>query len=193
MSSNACTLGRAALLAGDTGRALKSADAVVALSVLACGGSMATFDPRVHAARPFGGPAISASVSAGIVGDGLPGTGARLQDPYGLQLRAAAQRRRSGLPGPDVEIVELDMNAAMENPLIAGRSATAHTPARMGSTWPSRTGTFSSVTWPARSISCASPLPVWVSGPWRVLSLLCDPAMTGVTRFLTDGTPAPRA
>ena len=53
------------------------------------------------------------------MGDEAPGTGARLQDPYGLrcapQLNGAAQDSLDRM----IEIVELDMNAAMENPLIA--------------------------------------------------------------------------
>ena len=52
MSSNACTLGRAALLAVEATRVLASADALVSLSVLACGGDLAAFDPRVHEAAP---------------------------------------------------------------------------------------------------------------------------------------------
>jgi histidine ammonia-lyase len=188
MSSNACTLGRAALLAGDTGRALKSADAVVALSVLACGGSMATFDPRVHAARPLGGPAASAQRVRGIVGDEARGTGARLQDPYGLrcapQLNGAAQDSLDRM----IEIVELDMNAAMENPLIAG-VGNAHPAGADGIDVALSNGNFLISDLAGSLDQLRIALAGVGLGSLARLSLLCDPAMTGVTRFLTDGTP----
>ena len=189
MSSNACTLGRAALLASDVARIISSADAVVGLSALACDGNLAAFDPRVHAARPFRGPSTSAGRVRDILGEGAPGVGARLQDPFGLrcapQLNGAAQDSLDRL----VEVVEVDINAAAENPLIAGdgrAGATADTPKGDVAL---ANGNFLTSELAIALDQLRSTLAGIGLGSLARLSLVCDPSITGVTRFLTDGTP----
>jgi histidine ammonia-lyase len=195
MSSNACTLGRAALLAVDADRVLRSVDAVVGLSVLACRGSLATFDPRVHAARPLGGPSVSAQRVRAIVGEDAPGVGARLQDPYGL--RCAPQLDGAALGALDrlVDSLELDMNAATENPLIAGGDL-ARPPSgadagggagALDVALPNGNFLLSELAGALDHLRNA--LAGVGLGSLARLSLVCDPAITGVTRFLTDGTP----
>src|SRR4051794_38060491 len=55
MSSNAVSIGQAALVFHDATRLLESALAVTALSYEATGADLAVLDPRVHAARPHRG------------------------------------------------------------------------------------------------------------------------------------------
>ena len=188
MSSNACTLGRAALLATDAARLVASADAVAGLSALACGGNLAAFDPRVHAARPFRGPSISARRVREVLGDGLPGVAASLQDPFGLrcapQLNGAAQDSLDRLVG----IVEVDINAAAENPLIAGDGCAGAIAGDDGDVALAN-GNFLTSELAVALDQVRSTLAGVGLGSLARLSLACDPSMTGVTRFLTDGTP----
>jgi len=188
MSSNACTLGRAALLASDASRMLSSVDAVVAFSVLACGGGLAAFDPRVHASRPFNGPSRSARRVREMLGDSY-GAGERLQDPFGIrcapQLNGAAQDSLDRL----IEVLEADFNSAMENPLIA-RDENAGTPGgRRTDEVALANGNFLTTELAGVLDQLRSTLAGVGLGSLARLGLLCDPSMTGVTKYLTDGTP----
>jgi len=189
MSSNACTLGRAALLVDGVTRALSSADAVVALSVLACGGGLAAFDPRVHAAHALRGPAVSSARVRRVLGDQAPGTGARLQDPYGLrcapQLNGAAKDSLDRL----VEILQGDINAAAENPLIASGDDGVAPCAGEGHDLALPNGNFFTGELAGALDQLRNALASVGLGSLARLSLVCDPSITGVTRFLTDGTP----
>ncbi len=189
MSSNACTLGRAALLVDDVTRALSSADAVVALSLLACGGSLAAFDPRVHAAHAFRGPSVSSARVRKLLGDDAPGTGVRLQDPYGLrcapQLNGAAQDSLERL----IEILHSDINAAAENPLITSGDNDAVPHAGGGNDLALPNGNFFTSELAGALDQLRNALASVGLGSLARLSLVCDPSITGVTRFLTDGTP----
>ncbi len=196
MSSNACTIGRAALLATDAARILSSADAVVGFSLLACDGTRSAFDPRVFAARPFRGPALSARRVREIVGD--KAAGPRLQDPFGLrcapQVNGAAQDSLDRLVG----VLEVEVNAAAENPLIVGGGPPGATDGgeRPGATDGAEgsEGTLPNGNFLASELAGAldhlrNTLAGVGLGSLARLSLTCDPSMTGASRFLTDGTP----
>jgi histidine ammonia-lyase len=122
-SSNAATLGEAALACADLERLNRAAVLIAALSLLAVRGSAEPFAAAVQQARPHPGQQRVAAAVRELI-DGQLDPPARLQDPYGY--RALAQ-----VHGPAVDaavhaeqIVTIDINAASENPLVdpAGRT-----------------------------------------------------------------------
>ena len=123
-SSNAATLGEAALACADLTGLNRAAVVIAALSLLAVRGSAEPFAGPVQLARPHPGQQqVAAAVRELIAAD--PGTPARLQDPYGY--RAFPQ-----VHGPAVEavahaqqVVTAEINAASENPLIDPAAHTA--------------------------------------------------------------------
>ncbi|GAA1538799.1 aromatic amino acid ammonia-lyase [Actinomadura kijaniata] len=124
ISSNAATLGEAALAVADLRALLDAATVVTALSLLAVRGSEEPYAPTVHEACPHPGQVEAAAAVRTLLAFDHP-TPARIQDPYGY--RAFPQ-----VHGPALEaaryaenVVTREVNAAAENPLIdvAGRTA----------------------------------------------------------------------
>ena len=123
ISSNAATIGEAALACADLGELLEVATLIAAFSHLAAAASTEPYAEPVHAARPHPGQQAVAAVMRGLLA-GETGLASRIQDPYGY--RALPQ-----VHGPAVDaawhaeqIVTSEVNAAAENPLIdvAGRA-----------------------------------------------------------------------
>jgi histidine ammonia-lyase len=123
ISSNAATLGEAALACHDLGELLQAAMPIAALSHLAVDASAEPLAAQVHQARPHPGQQMVAATLRGLL-DGETGPAARIQDPYGY--RALPQ-----VHGPAIDAlrhadqtVTVELNAAAENPLIdvAGRT-----------------------------------------------------------------------
>jgi histidine ammonia-lyase len=123
ISSNAATIGEAALACTDLGELLEVATLIAAFSHLAAAASTEPYAEPVHAARPHPGQQAVAAVMRGLLA-GESGLASRVQDPYGY--RALPQ-----VHGPAVDaarhaeqIVTSEVNAAAENPLIdvAGRA-----------------------------------------------------------------------
>ena len=116
MSSNASTLGEAAVAAHRLDTVLRSAEAVAALSFLAALGDPVVLDERVQAARPHPGQAAVAHHLRELVGPGLPP--GRRQDPLCLrclpQVHGAVRDAHTDLRG----VLAVDLNAAGENPLL---------------------------------------------------------------------------
>jgi histidine ammonia-lyase len=117
ISSNAATLGDAALACHDLAGLLGSAVTLAALSLFAVRGSLQPYAAAVHRARPHAGQQRVAGEVRGLLAcEHLSPT--RVQDPYGY--RAFPQ-----VHGPAVEALEraeraitTELNAAAENPLI---------------------------------------------------------------------------
>ncbi|MFC4906060.1 aromatic amino acid lyase [Actinomadura gamaensis] len=115
MSSNAATLGEAALAVTDLREALDASVVIAALSMLAVRGSREAYAPAVHVAQP-----VQAEVAAAVrslLAYELD-TPARIQDPYGYRafpqvhapaLEAARHAERT---------VTRVINSAAENPLV---------------------------------------------------------------------------
>ncbi|WP_019633135.1 aromatic amino acid ammonia-lyase [Actinomadura atramentaria] len=123
ISSNAATLGEAALAVADLGTLLSASTVVTALSLLAAHGSEEPYAPAVHDACPHPGQRATATAMRTLLAFDHPVPG-RIQDPYGY--RAFPQ-----VHGPALEaleyaerVVEREINAAAENPLVdvAGRT-----------------------------------------------------------------------
>ena len=117
-SSNAATLGEAALAICDLRRLLTGATVTAALSLLAVDGSAEPYAPAVHEACPHPGQQEVAAEMRGLLDGGWPQP-ARIQDPYGY--RAYPQ-----VHGPMVDsaryaedVITREINAAAENPLYA--------------------------------------------------------------------------
>jgi histidine ammonia-lyase len=126
MSSNASTLGEAAVATHRLDTVLRSAESVAAMAFLASRADPVVLDERVQAARPHPGQAAVATHLRALIG---PGTGAaRRQDPLCLrclpQVHGAARDAHSDLVG----VLRVELNAAGENPLldpVAGQALTS--------------------------------------------------------------------
>jgi histidine ammonia-lyase len=117
LSSNAATVGEAALACCDLAALARAAIVVAALSHCAAGASAEPYAAAVHEARHYAGQGEVAAVLRAMVGSGS-GRAARIQDPYGY--RALPQ-----VHGPAVDAiaqaeraVRAELNAAAENPLV---------------------------------------------------------------------------
>ncbi len=117
LSSNAATIGEAALACADLADLLLAAIVIAALSHRAVTASTEPYAAPVHEVKSHPGQRAVAAQLRGLLAD--DGTGsARIQDPYGY--RALPQ-----VHGPAVDaaryadrITAIEMNAASENPLI---------------------------------------------------------------------------
>jgi histidine ammonia-lyase len=115
LSSNAATVGEAALVCSDLAWLLRAAIVIAALSHRAVSGSAEPYAAAVHEARRYPGQRAVAAALRDLVGTEPAG---RIQDPYGY--RALPQ-----VHGPAVDAVRLadlavtaELNAAGENPLV---------------------------------------------------------------------------
>ncbi|WP_018564392.1 aromatic amino acid lyase [Streptomyces sp. PsTaAH-124] len=129
LSSNALTLGQAALACHDLDVLLRATHAVAALSLAAVSGSLEAYAPEVHALRPYRGAArAAAEVRRLLGGPGGTGTGGarRIQDPFGF--RAFPQAHGPALDAADAlrRVVRTEVNCPSENPLIGADGTTAH-------------------------------------------------------------------
>ena len=131
MSSSAVTLARAVLACEELSRLLDASHVVAALSYCALGGSAEAFAEEVHARRPHPGAVRTAAEMRRILWhEGELSPGRRIQDPFGL--RAFPQVQGAALDGVAQlrRILEIEINAAAENPLIdadSGRGVPSRT------------------------------------------------------------------
>jgi histidine ammonia-lyase len=119
MSSSAVTLAQAVLVREELSRLLDASHVVAALSYCALGGSAEAFAEQVHARRPHRGAVRTAAEMRRILWhEGEWGPGRRIQDPFGL--RAFPQVQGVALDGVEQlrRILEIEINAAAENPLV---------------------------------------------------------------------------
>ncbi|MGH3155956.1 MAG: aromatic amino acid ammonia-lyase, partial [Streptosporangiaceae bacterium] len=178
MSSNAATIGEAALACADLAELLDAATVVAALSFLAVNGSAESYCASVQEARPHPGQqAVAARMRRLLAGHALAPT--RIQDPYGY--RALPQ-----VHGPAVDAVHaleavlaVELNSAAENPLVDvegrevrhnGNFYTAYLGLALDA---ARTALFQTA-----ALSAAR------------LGTLVEPAFTGLRPFLADEAPA---
>ncbi len=117
LSSNAATVGEAALACCDLAGLLRAAVVIAALSHCAVSASTEPYAAAVHEARRYPGQRAVAARLRGLLGTDL-GPARRIQDPYGY--RALPQ-----VHGPAVDAVRdadravtAELNAAAENPLV---------------------------------------------------------------------------
>ncbi|MFG2607419.1 aromatic amino acid ammonia-lyase [Streptomyces sp. NPDC048514] len=128
ISSNALTLGQAALALHELRGLIGATQVVGALSLLAVDGSHEAYAAPVHAARPHRGSTEVARRMRELIGAAdrpTPPLG-RLQDPYGFrclpQIHGPAQDAADALE----QVLAVEINAAAENPLIAPEDLAAY-------------------------------------------------------------------
>ncbi|MEU8946356.1 aromatic amino acid ammonia-lyase [Streptomyces sp. NPDC048489] len=132
LSSNALTLGQSALACHDLGVLLRAAHVVAALSLCAIDASLEAYAPEVHLAHPHPPTQRAAARVRRLLGTaGTPWPPSpRVQDPFGFrcfpQAHGPASEAWSTLEG----VLAVDLNSAVENPLIgwdeAGVAPVAH-------------------------------------------------------------------
>lgn len=117
ISSNAATLGEAALAVADLRRLLRASIVIAALSLLATYGSLEPYAPAVHEACPHPGQQqVAAAMRTLLAYEGAsPG---RIQDPYGYRAFPQVHGPAVDASAYAEEIVTREINAAAENPLI---------------------------------------------------------------------------
>jgi len=128
ISSNALTLGQAALALHELRGLVEATQVVGALSLLAVDGSHEAYAAPVHAARPHRGSVEVARRMRELIGAEdrpTPPLG-RIQDPYGFrclpQIHGPAQDAADALE----EVLAIEINAAAENPLISPEDMAAY-------------------------------------------------------------------
>ncbi|MDH6550801.1 aromatic amino acid ammonia-lyase [Streptomyces sp. SAI-041] len=128
ISSNALTLGQAALALHELRGLIEATQVVAALSLLAVDGSHEAYAAPVHAARPHRGSAQVARRMRELIGAEdrpTPPLG-RIQDPYGFrclpQIHGPAHDAADALE----EVLAIEINAAAENPLISPEDMAAY-------------------------------------------------------------------
>ena len=131
MSSNAATLGEAALACHDLRGLVSSAVVIAALSLLAVRGSLEPYAPAVHRDRPAGQQRVARRMRALLAGPGLASTGlastglagpahepARIQDSYGYRAFPQVHGPAADTLEYAARVVTGELNAASENPLV---------------------------------------------------------------------------
>ncbi|MGW0422435.1 aromatic amino acid ammonia-lyase [Streptomyces sp. NPDC003015] len=128
ISSNALTLGQAALALHELRGLVEATQVVGALSLLAVDGSHEAYAAPVHAARPHRGSVEVARRMRKLIGAEdrpTPPLG-RIQDPYGFrclpQIHGPAHDAADALE----EVLAIEINAAAENPLICPEDMAAY-------------------------------------------------------------------
>ncbi|MGH3070172.1 MAG: aromatic amino acid ammonia-lyase [Streptosporangiaceae bacterium] len=121
MSSNAATIGEAALACHDLRGLTSAAVVIAALSLLAVRGSLEPYAPAVQRARPAGQQRVAGRMRALLAGPVLADTGnapARMQDSYGYRAFPQVHGPAVDSLGYAVQVVSTELNAASENPLV---------------------------------------------------------------------------
>ena len=138
MSSNAATLGEAALACCDLSALVSSAVVIAALSLLAVRGSLEPYAPAVHRGRPAGQQRVAGRMRALLSGPSHPP--ARIQDSYGYRAFPQVHGPAVDALGYAGQVVSTELNGSSENPLVdppATRSGTTATSTPPTSGWPS--------------------------------------------------------
>ncbi|MGH9066692.1 MAG: aromatic amino acid lyase, partial [Acidimicrobiales bacterium] len=181
MSSNARTLGEAALASVDAAGLLAAADTVASLSLMAVSGQVEALDARVQEAKPHPGQVEAAARLRRLVGAGVAAP-ARLQDPISFrclpQVHGAAIDALARLD----QVLGVELNAAAENPvLVPGQDG------RPGAAL--HNGNFHGVQ-VALALDTVRAALVQVGGlSVGRLAGLVDPEVTGLRRFLAGPDP----
>jgi histidine ammonia-lyase len=178
MSSNAATIGEAAVASADLSELLGAGLVVAALSFLAVRGSSEPYAAAVQRARPHPGQAaVAARMRELLDGQGLQA--ARIQDPYGYRALPQVHGPAADAVRALGDVLAVEMNAAAENPLIDAASGevfhngnfyTAYLGLALDA---ARTALFQTA-----ALSTAR------------LGTLVEPGLTGLRPFLADDAPA---
>jgi histidine ammonia-lyase len=116
MSSNAATLGEAAVACAELTSLVSAAVVIAALSLLAVRGSLEPYAPAVHRGRLPGQQRVAAGIRALVPGgEHVP---ARIQDSYGYRAFPQVHGPVMDSLGHAEQVITTELNAASENPLV---------------------------------------------------------------------------
>jgi histidine ammonia-lyase len=117
ISSNAATLGEAAIACADLARLLAASTVIAALSHVAVGGSAEPYAEPVQRARPHPGQDKVAGRLRELLA-ARPAASARIQDPYGYRALPQVHGAALDAVAHADAAVTTEINAAAENPLV---------------------------------------------------------------------------
>jgi histidine ammonia-lyase len=127
MSSNAASIGHAALVARSAARLLDGGLRVAALSFLGAAADPAVLDARVHDARPHPGQVAVAARMRDLLGAACAAqrsADAPVQDPFPFRALAQVEGTAHDALGALERVLAVELNAAAENALVdAGEPA----------------------------------------------------------------------
>jgi histidine ammonia-lyase len=176
MSSNAAVLADAALAVEELDRLARSAVVIAAMDFAAVRGNAEAFSAAAEVATPFPGARWVCGTMRELIGPGAPP--ARIQDPFSLrtfpQVHGALMDRLAFAE----EVIVTMANSPSENPIVSPRLGVAHH------------GAFHA----AYLVQSLDSLVLAVAQSAQLslarLTMLAEPAYTGLHPFLGDGTPA---
>jgi histidine ammonia-lyase len=117
LSSNAATVGEAAIACADLDRELRAAVVIAALSHRAAVASTEPYAAPVHRARSHAGQRrVARAMRELLAGDDLPP--ARIQDPYGYRAWPQVHGPAVDALASAAKTLTAELNAAAENPLV---------------------------------------------------------------------------
>lgn len=175
ISSNALTIAQTVLAHQRVERILYNAATVSALSFVAVSGNPEAFSPAVAAAADTRFVADAAATMRSLVlGHRLP---ARIQDPYSLRTLPQVHGSQAEELWLLKKLLERLVTAGHENPMIHGGSADQTEDV-------SHHGLFQMTNLARRIDSMHIALGTGSAVNLRRIGLLCDPAYTGLNRFL---------
>ncbi|QFZ77998.1 histidine ammonia-lyase [Streptomyces fagopyri] len=120
LSSNALTLGQSALACHDLGALVRAAHVVTALSLCAIDASLEAYAPEVHLAHPHPPTRRAAARVRRLLGASQAPwpPSPRVQDPFGFRCFPQAHGPATEAWSTLDEVLAVDLNSAVENPLI---------------------------------------------------------------------------
>jgi histidine ammonia-lyase len=123
LSSNAATIGEAALACADLEELLGAAVVIAAMSHRAVTASIEPYAEPVHLVKNYRGQRVVAAMLRGLLSDdiavsGASGSGRRIQDPYGYRALPQVHGPAMDAVTSASRTVAVELNAAAENPLI---------------------------------------------------------------------------
>ena len=176
MSSNAAVLADAALAVFELDRLARSAVVIAAMDFSAVNGNAEAFSPAVEVATPFPGSRWVCQTMRELIGP--EGTPARIQDPFSLrtfpQVHGALMDRLAFAE----EVIVTMANSPSENPIVSPSLGVAHHGAFHAAYLVQSLDSLVLAAAQSAQLSLAR------------LTMLAEPAYTGLHPFLGDGTPA---
>jgi histidine ammonia-lyase len=174
MSSNAATHAAAALAWADVVELLDAGLGIAALTFRALEGNREAFAPQVAAARPL--PGLTAVSERLCVLTREAAEPVRVQDPFGLRCLPPVAGALHDAVGALHEVLAVEINAAAENPLIAGDEVLHH-------------GGFHAAPCALALDTLRLALVPFASMSAARLSHLMEPSLSGLTPFLSLDAP----
>lgn len=176
MSSNAAVLADAALAVADIDRLSRSAVAIAAMDFAAVRGNAEAFSPAVEVATPFPGSQWVCATMRELIGpEPVP---ARIQDPFSLRTFPQVHGALMDRVAFAEQVIVTMANSPSENPIVSARLGVAHHGAFHAAYLVQALDSLVLAAAQSAQLSLAR------------LTMLAEPAYTGLHPFLGDGTPA---